>query len=794
MLRIYLRTTLANLWKNKTFSLLNILGLAIGICCAGLIFLWVEDEMTFDRMHAKKDRLYQVNINATFGGTLYTMGSTPRPMGAAMLKEIPGVINAARISDEHERALFRINDKSIYLTGSLADSSLFSMFSFTFKQGNAASAFNQLYSLVITESSAKKLFGNETDVIGKTVQVDNKNNYTVTGVIEDLPANSTLQFEWVAPYAIRLDPEDAVAWGSYGPFTYVELSDNANLAAINQQLKNFIAKKEEGQNKEAFLYPLSKWRLYNEFENGKATGSGRIREVRLLSAIAWIILIIACINFMNLATANSQQRAKEVGIHKTLGAGRSTLIARFMGEALLMSLLAAALSVLLIVMTLPAFNLFMQKQLIADITNPRHITALLSIAVICGIIAGSYPSAYLSSFKPVLVLKGLKLKTGGAAAIRKGLVVLQFTVSIVFICATIVVYQQVQHVKNRKLGLDRENLIEVNMQHEFTKSFPAIKQDLVNTGVIQNAAMADHSTLRGGNTDSRFRWQGKPEQSEIHIAYRHVSPEYIATSGMQIGEGRDFNADGASEPTSIIINRSLAKLMGNESAVGKIIQSPRDNEEDIFTNLTVVGVVEDYVYGNMFGYSGPVMFFCKPSSWSELLYVRTRPGSQAENALAKIESVIKKHNPEYPFQYKFVDDQFNELFKNELLVGQMSGVFSLLAIIISCLGLFGLATFTAVQRTKEIGVRKVLGASVSGLAGLLSKDFIKLVIIACLVAFPVAWWITHDWLQQYQYRITVSWWIFIAAGAIAVFIALATVSVQAVRAAMANPVNSLRAL
>jgi putative ABC transport system permease protein len=793
MLKLYVKTALRNLWKNKTFTSLNIVGLAIGICCAGLIFLWVENERAYDQVHTKKDRLYRVNVNGTFDGNTYTMASTPRPLVASLLNDVPGVVNAARFSDESQQSLFRVGENSIYLRGKLADAAIFKMFSFHFKQGKAQNAFTQLYSLVITESTAKKLFGLENDVVGKTVRVNNAHDYIVSGVVQDMPSNSTIQFEWLAPYDINLLDHDAQDWGSFGPYTYVELSDKADLATIDKSLKSIFKSKTEGK-KDAFLWPMSQWRLYEDFSNGKPTGGGRIKEVRLLSVIAWIILSIACINFMNLATANSHRRAKEVGIHKTLGAQKHKLVFQFMGEALLMSLLATLVAALLIQLSLPLFNEFMQNQLVADFTNPKHIGGLLGIALICGLAAGSYPSLYLSSFKPALVLKGLKLKTGNAVLIRKGLVVLQFTISIIFICGTIVVYQQLQHVKNRELGLNKDNLVEIDMQQDMTKKFPAIKQELLNTGLFENAALSDHSTLAGGDTDDRFRWQGKPENQQVSIAFRNVSPGFINTSGMKIIAGRDFTNDAAAETNNIIISESFAKLMGDASAVGKIVQSPRGNEEGVYTNCRVIGVVHDYVYGNMFAYSGPVLLYCQQPGKAELLYARLRPSVNAANAIASITAIMKVHNPDYPLTYKFVDDQFNAKFQYEMLTGKMAGVFSILAIIISCLGLFGLAAYTAAQRTKEIGIRKVLGASVAGLSGLLSKEFLRLVIIACVIAFPVAWWLMSGWLQNYQYRIGINIWIFLLAGATALIIAMATVSYQAIKAALVNPVTSLRDL
>jgi putative ABC transport system permease protein len=802
MFKNFFKTTLRNLWKNNTYSFLNILGLAIGIASAGLIFLWVEGEMTFDNVHAKKNRLYELEVNMTYGGNNFTMVSTPRPMGTAMKAEIPGIANTARYSIWDNRLLFSFNNKSLYAGGRYTDASLFNMFTFNFVQGNAKNPFPQLYALVITESTAKKFFGEEKNVIGKKVRIDNAQDYVVSGVIKDMSENSTLQFEWLAPWEITDAKElasgvdsnrDETDWGSYGPFTFVELDKSANIAAINSQLKNFIPRKAADQKTTTFLFPMKDWRLYDEFANGKQTGGGRIKQVRMLSAIAWIILFIACINFMNLATANSQKRAREVGVRKVLGAGKNGLVIQFISEALFMSLLASVGAIIIIIFALPAFNLLMGKNLSMGLSNPLHVTALLIIAVICGLVAGSYPSLYLSSFNPALVLKGLKLKTGSAALIRKGLVVVQFTVSVVFIISTIVVYMQIQHVKNRNLGFNKDNLIEINPQHDISKIFPLVKEDMLHTGLIKNTAMTDHTTLYGGDTDNGFKWQGKSPDNQISIAHRNVTPEFIATSGMQIVEGRDFSNNVSSENSNVVINETMERMMGKESAVGKIIQNPRGNPDGVFTNMTVIGVVKDYIYGNIYGgLASPLIIFCKPPEYQNFIYVRTQGQSNVEQVLAKIEEVMKKDNPAYPLEYNFVDEQFNKMFQNETLTSKISSVFAALAILISCLGLFGLAAYTAEQRTKEIGIRKVLGASVTGLASLLSKDFLQLVCFSCILAFPVAWWTMHNWLQNYEYRIVINWWVFLIAGATAILIALITISFQTIKAAIANPVKCLR--
>jgi putative ABC transport system permease protein len=799
----YFKTLFRNLWKNKTNSFLNIFGLAIGITCAGLIFLWVEDEVNFDKFNLKRDRLYAVKINQKYDTYTATFSSTPGIMGPAMQADIPGIKNTCRSTEDMTSLLFGSGDKAVYADGKYVEASLFDMFTLPFTEGNAKTAFSQLQSVVITEKTAKKIFGTAKDVVGKTVLVNNKQERTVTGVLKDLPSNSSLQFEWLSPFNVYFNESPwARTWGNFSVATYVELDAGVNVAEVNKQLLNYIQQKQnaEKSNASAFLFAMEDWHLYNSFENGLKTGGGRIEYVRLFSTIAWIILFIACINFMNLATARSEKRAREVGVRKVLGAGKRRLIIQFIGEALFIALLASVSAIIFISLLLPAFNTLVQKNLVLDIASPGHIAVLTLITIICGLVAGSYPALYLSSFNPVFVLKGIKLKTGSAAVIRKGLVVLQFTVSIVLIIGTIIIYQQIQHVKSRNLGFNKDNLIQMRLQGEMLKNFTAIKQELISTGLVENVALADHETISSGNNTGGITWQGKDPNSNILISNRLVSPEYFSVTGMQIVDGRDFqptdvvelgdDLDPKNRATvlNVVITESLQKLMGTQSAIGQTLQLPSSDEK---LTLQVTGVVKDYVYGDMYGKSDPVVFYCLPQI-TNLMYIRTKAQSNTETALAKIEAVIKKHNPAYPFEYSFVDDRFNQMFLSEMLISRLSRLFAALAIIISCLGLFGLAAYTAERRTKEIGIRKVLGASANGLAALLSKDFIKLVALSCLVAFPVAYLVMEKWLQNYNYRININFFIFIISGFLALIIALITVSFQAVKTAMANPVKSLR--
>jgi putative ABC transport system permease protein len=803
MFRNYVKTTLRNLLKNRTYSFLNIFGLAIGIACAALIFLWVEDEVGFDGFNKKKDQLYVVKVNHVYDNYTATFRSSPGIMGPAMQADIPGIANTCRMTENQTSLLFTVGDKAVYAAGQYAEASLFSMFTLPFVQGNEKNAFSQLHSLVITEKTAKKFFGNDyANALGKSVRVDNQQDYIVTGVLKDIPTNSTLQFEWVAPFDIFFQQAPwAHHWGNYCLATYTELKPGVDVTTVNKQLYDYITRKQNltKGTSHPFLFAMNDWHLYDQFDNGKQAGGGRIAYVRLFTIIAWIILFIACINFMNLATARSEKRSREVGVRKVLGAGKKSLVFQFMGESVFMALLSAIIAMVLISLALPAFNVLVQKELVPGFDNSLHIAALLFIALICGLVAGSYPSLYLSSFNPVYVLKGLKLKSGSAAHIRKGLVVVQFTVSIVLIVCTIIIYQQIQHVKNRNLGFNKSDLVEMTVQGNMLTHFSSIKNELAASGLIENAALADHEAIYSGNNTGSISWPGKDPNSNILVSQRLVSPEFVATTGMQIIQGRDFlptdviqidaNGQPVGDVQNVIITQSLEKLSGKGSALGTTMQMPGVKENE-YIQLKVVGVVKDYVYGNMYGSSDPVMFYCMPPA-ARLMYVRFKPGN-TEQALAKLEAVVKRNNPAYPFQYRFVDEQFNNMFMSEMLISKLSRVFATLAIIISCLGLFGLAAYTAERRTKEIGIRKVLGASVPGITRLLSKDFLQLIGLSALIAFPVSWWIMNNWLQGYAYRVGINWWVFVIAGLLAIVIALLTIGFQSVRAALRNPVRSLR--
>jgi putative ABC transport system permease protein len=784
MIKNYFKIAFRNLWKRKSYSALNIFGLSIGITFACLIFLWVQDEMSFDQSVVDKELVYAVPTNQKYDGEWRTFfQATPGPLAAALKAEIPEIKKAARLRDEH--FLFSVNGNVVNSQGAYADADIFDIFGLQFIEGNARQAFQNKKDIIITKKMASILFGDNQKAFGKVVQIDHKTNYTISGVIKDFPENTTYSFSWLVPFTNFTDGKEWTQdYGSNFTNTFVKLASGSNFEEALKKTKALLPTKTEDKETEAILFSANDWHLHANFEDGKIVG-GRIEYVRLFSAIALIILAIACINFMNLATARSEKRANEVGMRKALGSGKNLLIFQFMSEAILTATLAGIFSVLLLAVLLPQFNTLVDKNLSLALGRPSHFLTLISITLICGIFAGIYPAFYLSSFKSIDVLKGVRRQGGSASFIRKGLVVAQFAVSILFIISTLVVYQQVEHIKNRNLGMDKENLIEIPAANgAIIKNFNAIEQELKSSGVIEHIGLMNSHVLSGGNNTSNVQWQGKPNGSDILISYRTVTSDLFNATGMKMMKGRGFVSSQVADSSNVLVSESFAKLMNTKEVLGKTISWG----DQLFT---IKGVVKDYLYGDMYGNSDPVMFFNKKEG-ADYLYIKPTDGMAMTTVIKEIETVLQNQNPGFPFEYSFVDDSFNERFKSEQLVGNLSQIFALLAIIISCLGLFGLSAYTAEQRRKEIGVRKVLGSSVSGIVSLLSKDFMVLVFIAILIAIPLSWYIMHQWLQGYAYRIDINLWIFVIASMAAILIAIITVSFQAIKAALANPIKSLR--
>ncbi|MBV9963485.1 MAG: ABC transporter permease, partial [Parafilimonas sp.] len=682
-----------------------------------------------------------------------------------------------------------VGDKTIKENGMYADPSVLSMYTLPFIYGNSSTALNNPNDVVISESMAQKFFGSQNPV-GKTIKMNAHGAYSVdglykvTGVFKDLPLNCYYHFQWLSPYTTWEDANDWLKpWSNNLTETIVELSPTANVTAVNQKLKNYLSTKQNGNTNQCFLFNMNDWHLRNNFVNGVQDG-GNIKYVKLFSTIAFIILLIACINFMNLSTARSEQRAKEVGVLKVMGAGKKRLIGKFISESLLMSFIAVALAVALLYLLMPYYNDLVEKQLSVDLFNPLHLGCILGIGIIAGLVAGSYPAFYLSSFNPIKVLKGIRLKSSGTVIfIRKGLVITQFAASVVLIVSTIIVYKQVQHIKDRDLGYSKNNLIYMDLQGNMKDHFSEIKNSLISTGYVENATVSLHDALHVYSYGDGFSWQGKDPNSKLPIHSNVVSDEYLSTMHIKLIAGRDFY-HGNIDTTNIIINESMAKLMGKEGKLGSTIITGR-------FKLNVVGIIKDFIYNDVYGTSAPLILFNGNYS-ATVMAVRFKQNVNLSRALEKTADVMKAENPGFPFEYRFADKDFNALFSSETLIGKLAGVFAILAVFISCLGLFGLAAYTAERRTKEIGIRKVLGASVAALTGLLAKEFLQLVTVSCIIAFPVAWWFMNNWLQNYAYRTTIQWWMFAIAAAGALVIALLTVCFQALKAAVANPVKSLR--
>jgi len=789
MFRLSLKTAFRNLLKRRAFGSLNIAGLSIGITCAAFIRLWVEDEMAFDHNFALHDHLYRIIENEKSDQGVNTMMDIPGEVAGAVKTEIPGIKNSARVSF-HLDELAVIGDKKIRTNGLYADTSFLSMFTINLLRGDRVTALGQPQSVVISQSLARACFGDE-DPLGKTIRMNAGESYSVdglykvTGVFADLPANCSFRFQWLSPYTTW---ENFLPWvkGWSNPMaeTYVQLEPSASPAAVQGQLTHYLAQKVSGQKNTLYLWSMNDWHLRGKIENGVPTDSV-IRYVRLFSLIAIAILLIACINFMNLSTARSEQRAREVGVLKVVGAGRRNLITKFIGESLLLSFLAVGIAIGLLYLLLPLFNTLVNKHLDIHLLQPAHLIALVTIAIVTGLLSGSYPAFYLSSFNPIYVLKGLRIKSGGAVAVRRGLVITQFAASVGLIIGTVIIYQQVQHIKQRDIGYTRDNLIYLALHGAMKDHFEALKDKLLATGYVENAAVSLHDALNvySSNTGG-ISWQGKDPNSHTTIHINGVSPEYISTMHMQLIAGRDFYSAPGMDSVNVIINQSLARLMGKEGRVGGILTGGP-------TNFQVVGIIRDVVYNDIYGPSAPLMLLCNPRNVTSMA-IRFKSNADMPRALGAAGSVITAESPDQPFAYKFADVDFDELFTAETLIGKLSGIFAVLAILISCLGLFGLAAYTAERRLKEIGIRKVLGASARGLTGLLLREFVQLVTISCIIAFPLAFWILHGWLGNYEYRTTIHWWVFGLAGALALVIAVLTVGFQAVRAAMANPIKALR--
>lgn len=771
--------------KNKGFSFINISGLAIGMAAAILIILWIQHELSYDQFHDKKDRIYEAWNKATFSGKLQCWNTTPKILARTVEKDIPEVERSVRVN--HPRSfLFSVGDKKMTVSGNMVDTGFLQMFSFPLVKGDAKTALKDGSSILLTETMAKKMFGKE-EAMGKVIKVDNKDYFTVTGIVKDLPNNTRFKFEFLTSwdYVIRTGEDDSY-WGNNSTRTYVLLKPNASLSAANAKIKGIKVKysKEEDPTWEMFLYPASRWRLYSNFINGTEDG-GLIDFVKMFGIIAFFILLIACINFMNLSTARSEKRAKEVGIRKVVGAQKQSLVWQFMIESVLLSFIAGIFALIIVSVSLPAFGELTDKKLSLDTGNLNFWMAGIGFVLFTGIIAGSYPAFFLSSFQPVKVLKGTFRAGHTLITPRKVLVVLQFAFAIILIICTSIVKQQIDHAQNRESGYSKDNLAYHFLTGDIEKNYSLIKNELLSSGAVTAVTKTSAPLTQGWSDSWGFDWVGKDPKDKTDFDRYCADEDLVKTAGFTILKGRDFNLKKyITDSTAIILNESAAKAMNFKDPIGQIV---KDNG----TDWHVVGVISDFILQSPF-YPTKPMVIEGSKGWFNVMHFRLNGANKTADNLKKAESIFKKYNPEYPFEYKFIDEEYSAKFKSEQRTGILAALFSALTIFISCLGLFGLATYMAENRIKEIGVRKVLGASVAGIATLLSKDFLQLVMISFLVATPVAWWMMHHWLQDYPYRIDIRWEPFAVAGLLSFLISVITVSYQAIKAALGNPVRSLR--
>jgi len=785
MYRNYFIVTLRNLLKNKIYSIINIAGLSIGITCSILILLWVYDELSFDKFHPKVDRLYQLWVNSEFDNTINTWRSVPLPTYEA-LKTAHTHIKNVTVVDWGGDHLLTVGENRIYKRGYYVGEEFLTMFEFSLTFGNAPDVLNDASSIVITEETARIFFGEE-DPINKIIRVDDKGDLKVSGVLKDVPGNSTFEFDFLLPrkYWRSINPwviENEDNWGNYSFQVFVELSDPVHFDAVNKSIQSMLVEHGETDLKpELFLYPMARWRLYSSFENGQEKG-GMIDFVQMFSLIAVFILLIACINFMNLATARSERRAREVGIRKSIGSKRSDLIFQFISESLLITLISYLIAIILAQLLLPVYNHLVEKELALNYTSPGFWLFSLSVIFFTGIISGSYPAFYLSSFRPVKVLKGKIMEGRRGSLPRKILVVLQFGFSILLIIGTIVIYKQIQLVKNRELGYDQENMIMVERNEELDRNYQPLKNELLQSGIVEGVTVSN-SPITQINSNNFLGWPGKPEEQRVIFTTITTEYDYAHTMGIKILMGRDFSKDFPSDSSAILINKSALDLMDLEDPLGTELELWGGKR-------TLVGVLDNVLMGSPFQEVKPL--FAIMDDWGGYITIRIRKSNDLNASLQQIKRIFEKYNTAYPFEYQFADQEFDKKFKNINLTSSLANLFASLAILITGLGLMGLAAFTAEQRSKEIGIRKVMGASVVNIITLMTRDFSRLVLVAFLISAPLSWWLLTSYLERYPIHIKIQLWVFLLTGIFAMLFAQIIIMTQTFRAAQENPVNSLR--
>ena len=784
MFSSFLATSLRFFRKQLSYTFINIGGLSVGIACSLMIFLWLQDEMKTDRFHENEGRLFRVMRNAYFtDGKIFTWSAVPKPLAQTLEDEYPEVQEAELMSWEQEFLVAR-DEQAYKEKGRFAGKDFFSIFSYPFLEGDPATALEDVNSIAISERLATKIFG-DTPALGKMLRVDDREEFKITGVFKDIPPHSSIRFDFIIPVEEYIRRNDWVEnWGNNGLRMFVLLDKNASYSDFNAKIKDIIREHSEDSDAEPFLQPYEDMYLYSDFEEGKLVG-GRIEYLRIFAIVAIFVLVIACINFMNLSTARASKRAREVGIRKAVGARQRALFAQFMSESFMIVGFATVLALGFVWLLLPYFNELTEKAITFSLLDPTLLMILLGVLLFTGLLAGSYPAFFMASLDTIKILKG-SLRSGKQAALfRKALVVFQFGISILLIVGTAIIYRQVQFIQDKNLGLERENLLYMPLEGNLMDDYRSFKNELQQQPGIRSVSSASQHPLRVGNSTTGIEWDDKKPDDQILFSIINADYDFVETMQMELLEGRTFSREFSTDTVNVIINEEAARAMGMDNPIGQDITVWGDYSGQ------VIGMVRDFHFSSMHEKIGPLIIRLAPEQAQSLAFIRTEAGMVTE-ALAAMEAGSKTFNPAFPFEYHFVDQDFEELYRSEMTIGRLASMFALVAIFVSCLGLLGLASFTAEQRVKEISVRKVLGASVSNLVMLLSGEFSRLVIIGFVLAAPLAYYLMEQWLQGFAYRINLSVVIFIVAGVAALLLAWLTVAYQSFRTARCNPADVLR--
>ena len=800
MINHYVTTALRNITRSKSFSIINITGLAFGVACSLLIFLWVLDELNMDKFHTNNKFLYRVYVKQLYDGQVRADYNTPASLPAELKKAIPEIEHATGFVKYFRLSLqddifesFSVDDTIVHkMKGSRAEPDFFSMFSYKLLYGKPETALNSPLSLCMSRKMAEMYFGSAGAAMGKTVRFDGRQDLLVTGIFENVPINSTDQFDYLMNWdAWVLENPLKQNWGHFGTSSYIQLRPDADPGKVEAKIKDFLrlyltendSWMSANRRVELGLQSFGDQYLYSTFEEGRPV-SGRILYVKLFIGVGVFMLLIACINFMNLATARSIKRAKEVGVRKVVGSSRYQLIYQFMGEAIVLTFFAVLFSVLVIALVLPAFNLLTGKHITIPLQEPFFYLLLTGMIGLTGVVAGSYPAFFLSSLQPVRILKGSFQFSFWTAYLRKGLVVFQFILSMLLLISTVVISRQTDYIQNKNLGYDRENVVYIPIEGELIRKYPLFREEASRLPGIK---MVDRSSQFPHAMSFRLdavNWDGRDQNSVINFALSSVGYDFVKAMDLQIVDGRDFDRDVKSDSVGFLVNEEAIRQMGFKDPIGQYIT--------VFGKKgAIVGVLRDFHSNTLHQAIDPLVLDVKEHLNFGTVLVRTEKGKTKE-AIEGLEKLFAQMNPQHAFNYTFMDERYGQLYKSEQVVSKLSNVFAFLAIVISCMGLLGLAIFSAEQRRKELSIRKVLGASINGIILKFSKDFLKLVVLALVIAVPMAWLMMNSWLQQFAYRVELSWWMFALAGVIAILLSMLTISAQAVKAAFENPVKNLR--